>query len=133
MPKITILPLAAVAVLMFKHAVADFYLQTSYQYLNKGTYGHPGGFLHAGIHAALTPFVYLVLVPSSLLLVLGITLAEFAVHYHVDWLKEQVTHRNGWTSRDRILVRTRHRPACARADLPGHRRGACGGGLKPHG
>jgi len=86
MPKLAILTLAAVAVLMFKHTVADFYLQTPYQYLNKGTYGHPGGFLHAGIHAALTPFVYLVLVPSSLLLVLGITLTEFAVHYHGDWL-----------------------------------------------
>jgi hypothetical protein len=36
-------------------------------------------------------------VPSSFLLVLG----EFAVHYHVDWLKEQVTQRNGWTSQDR--------------------------------
>jgi hypothetical protein len=96
MPKLAILTLAAVAVLMLKHAVADFYLQTPYQYLN-----NPGGFLHAGIHAALTPFVYLVLVPSSLLLVLGITLAEFAVHYHVDWLKEQVTQRNGWTSQDR--------------------------------
>ena len=101
MPKLAILSLAAIAVLMFKHAVADFYLQTPYQYLNKGTYGHPGGFLHAGIHTALTPLVYLVLVPSSLLLVLGITLAEFAVHYHVDWLKEQVTQRNGWTSQDR--------------------------------
>lgn len=101
MPKLATLCLAAIAVLMFKHAVADFYLQTPYQYLNKGTYGHPGGFLHAGIHTALTPFVYLVLVPSSFLLVLGITLAEFAVHYHVDWLKEQVTQRNGWTSQDR--------------------------------
>jgi Protein of unknown function (DUF3307) len=101
MPKLAILTLAAIAVLMFKHAVADFYLQTPYQYLNKGTYGHPGGFLHAGIHAALTPFVYLILVPSSLLLVLGITLAEFAVHYHVDWFKEQVMQRNGWTTTDR--------------------------------
>jgi hypothetical protein len=101
MPKLAILSLAAVAVLMFKHAVADFYLQTPYQYLNKDTYGHPGGFLHAGIHAALTPFVYLILVPSSLLLVLGITLTEFVVHYHVDWAKEQVMHRNGWTSQDR--------------------------------
>jgi len=100
MPKIAILSLAAVGVLMLKHAVADFYLQTPYQYLNKGTYGHPGGFIHAGIHAVLTPFVYLVLVPSSLLLILGITLAEFVVHYHVDWLKEQVTYRNGWTARD---------------------------------
>jgi hypothetical protein len=101
MPKLAILALAAVAVLMLKHAVADFYLQTPYQYLNKGTYGHPGGFIHAGIHALLTPFVYLVLVPSSLLLVLAITIGEFAVHYHVDWMKEQVTHRNGWTAHDR--------------------------------
>jgi Protein of unknown function (DUF3307) len=101
MPKLAMLTLAAVAVLMFKHAVADFYLQTPYQYLNKGTYGHPGGFLHAGIHAVLTPFVYLVVVPSSLLLVIGITLAEFAVHYHVDWAKEQIMHRNGWTAHDR--------------------------------
>ena len=101
MPQLAILTLAAVAVLMAKHAVADFYLQTPYQFLNKGTYGHPGGYLHAGIHAALTPFVYLVLVPGSLLLVAGITLAEFAVHYHVDWFKEQVMQRNGWTSQDR--------------------------------
>jgi hypothetical protein len=29
MPQIALLALAAVAVLMFKHAVADFYLQTA--------------------------------------------------------------------------------------------------------
>src|SRR3970040_1352534 len=68
MPQLVLLALAAVAVLMFKHAVADFYLQTSYQYLNKGKYGHPGGIIHAGIHAALTPLVYLVLLPGSLLM-----------------------------------------------------------------
>ncbi len=101
MPQLTILALAAVAVLMLKHTIADFYLQTPYQYLNKGTYGHPGGFLHAGIHVALTPLVYLVLVPSSILLAGAIALGEFAVHYHLDWLKEQVTHRNGWTTQDR--------------------------------
>jgi hypothetical protein len=101
MPTIVILALAAVAVLMFKHAVADFYLQTPYQYLNKGTYGHPGGFIHAGIHIALTPLVYLVLLPGSLLMAGAIALGEFILHYHIDWLKEQVTHRNGWTARDR--------------------------------
>jgi hypothetical protein len=101
MTHLAILILAAVAVLMFKHMVADFYLQTPYQYLNKGTYGHPGGFLHAGIHVALTPLVYLVLLPSSLFLAGAIALGEFAVHYHIDWLKEQVTHRNCWTAHDR--------------------------------
>lgn len=101
MPEIALLALAAVAVLMFKHAVADFYLQTAYQYLNKGKYGHPGGILHAGIHTALTPLVYLVLLPGSLLIAGAIALAEFVLHYHIDWLKEQITGRNGWTPQDR--------------------------------
>ena len=100
MPQIALLILAAVAVLMFKHAVADFYLQNAYQYLNKGIYGHPGGFIHAGIHVALTPLVYLVLVPGSLLIAGAIALGEFLVHYHVDWAKEQLTRRNGWTAQN---------------------------------
>jgi hypothetical protein len=101
MPQIAVLILAAVAILLLKHAVADFYLQTAYQYSNKGKYGHPGGIIHAGIHTALTPLVYLVLGPGSLLLAGGIALGEFLLHYHIDWLKEQVTHRNGWTAQDR--------------------------------
>jgi len=101
MPQLAVVVLVAVAVLMVKHAIADFYLQSSYQYLNKGTYGHPGGMLHSAIHVALTPLVYLVIAPASLLLALGIAGAEFLLHYHVDWLKEQVTRRNGWTAQDR--------------------------------
>jgi hypothetical protein len=101
MPQIALLVLAAVAVLMFKHAVADFYLQTAYQYLNKGTYGHPGGFIHAAIHVALTPLVYLVLGPGSLVIAGAIALGEFLLHYHIDWAKEQITHGNGWTAQDR--------------------------------
>ena len=37
------------------------------------------------------------LAPVSLLLVLGIAVGEVAVHYHVDWAKEQITRRNGFT------------------------------------
>jgi hypothetical protein len=85
---------------MCKHAVADFYLQSAYQYLNKGTYGHPGGIEHSAIHAALTPLVYLVIAPASLMLALIIAISEFLLHYHIDWLKEQVTHRNGWTAKE---------------------------------
>ena len=101
MPKLVLLALAAVAVPMLKHAAADFYLQRPYQFLNKGTYGHPGGIIHSAIHVALTPVVYLLLAPASILLAVGIALGEFILHYHIDWLKEQVTHRNGWTVRDR--------------------------------
>ena len=98
MPNLVLLALAAVAMLMFKHAIADFFLQTPYQYLNKGKYGHPGGLIHAGIHTALTPLVYLVLLPGSLLTAATIAATEFLLHYHIDWLKEQVTRRNGWTT-----------------------------------
>ena len=97
MQHLAYLALAPAAVLMIKHTVADFYLQTPYQYLNKGTYGHPGGMIHAAIHVAMTPLVYLVLVPGSLLLAGSIALGEFLVHYHVDWLKEQVLRRNELT------------------------------------
>ncbi len=68
--------------------------------MNKGTYGHPGGFIHAGIHTALTPLVYLVLVPGSLLIAGAIALGEFLLHYHIDWAKEQITRRNGWTAQN---------------------------------
>jgi len=97
MPQIAILVLAAVGVLMLKHAAADFFLQTPFQYCNKGIYGHPGGFLHAGIHVALTPLVYLLIAPDSLLLAAAIALGEFVVHYHIDWTKEQITRRAGYT------------------------------------
>ena len=80
MPQIAILCLAAIAILMVKHTVADFFLQTPYQYCNKGTYGHPGGFLHAGIHVELTPLSYLVIAPASLLLALGIAAGQFVIH-----------------------------------------------------
>jgi hypothetical protein len=100
MPSIVVVTLAAVAVLMVKHMVADFYLQSAYQYMNKGIYGHPGGIIHAGIHTALTPAVYLVLAPASVLLALAIAAGEFIVHYHVDWLKEQINRRKGWTVKD---------------------------------
>ncbi len=85
MPEHAILVLAAVALLMLKHTAADFFLQTPYQYLNKGTYGHPGGILHSAIHVALTPLVYLVLLPGSLTIAAAIAVGEFVVHYHVDW------------------------------------------------
>jgi Protein of unknown function (DUF3307) len=97
MTDVAFIVLAAVCVLMLKHTAADFFLQTPYQYCNKGIYGHPGGLSHAGIHVALTPLVYLVILPASLLLAVAIALGEFAIHYHIDWAKEQVTKGNNLT------------------------------------
>ncbi|MEC9369352.1 MAG: DUF3307 domain-containing protein [Pseudomonadota bacterium] len=88
--------LLAIGYLVLKHTVADFFLQTPYQYLNKGIYGHPGGILHSGIHMALTIPVFLIL-PTAMLKGVLILIGEFVVHYHVDWLKERGVRLNGYT------------------------------------
>jgi len=90
-----LLVLAALAVLQIKHFVCDFVIQTSYQFRNKGIYGHPGGLIHAGLHAATSIAVFLVLTPP-LAVGVGIVVAEFILHYHIDWLKEQIVKREQW-------------------------------------
>jgi hypothetical protein len=86
----------AIGYLLLKHAIADFTLQTSYQVSNKVNYGHPGGILHALIHAVLTMPVYFIL-PAERAAILAITSLEFFIHYHIDYLKECAVGRYGWT------------------------------------
>ncbi len=90
---------ASLFLFFFKHYLFDFVFQTAYQLKNKGTYGHPGGLLHAGLHALGSLPAILIFAPEmwfATVLVAG----EFAVHYHVDWLKERVLKRRGWTPAD---------------------------------
>ena len=87
--------LLAIAYLLVKHALGDFFLQTSYQYKNKGRYGHPGGLLHALIHIVLTAPVFL-LFPASGGRMAAVLASEFVLHYHIDWLKERLLARGGW-------------------------------------
>jgi Protein of unknown function (DUF3307) len=93
------LVLAALAYLQIKHYVCDFILQRPYQYLNKGIYGHPGGLVHAGLHAIATCPLFVFITPPFKLGA-AIIVAEFVVHYHIDWLKEQVMKRTGWQTAD---------------------------------
>lgn len=92
--------LLAFAMLTVKHTIADYFLQTPYQFLNKGSYGHPGGILHAGIHGLFTLPVFLILSPSSSALAIAIIAGEFAVHYHLDWSKEQLVKRYDLTQKN---------------------------------
>jgi hypothetical protein len=91
--------LIAVLILLIKHLVFDFFLQTAYQYKNKGIYGHPGGILHAGLHAFGTSFLFLYVFPGAALAA-QILVGEFIVHYHIDWTKEQVVKRLKLTTED---------------------------------
>lgn len=83
--------------LAVKHFIVDFPLQAfPYQYKNKGTYLHPGGILHSGLHMIAT-FGILVWfirdVPTALML----SAIEFLAHYHIDWAKMNVNAKMGWT------------------------------------
>jgi hypothetical protein len=93
-------PLVALTLLQVKHLICDFFLQTSNQIENKGTYGHPGGMIHAGIHAIGTVPVFWVY-PTAFVPAAIILLVEFATHYHIDWLKNVIGRHYGWTTHDK--------------------------------
>jgi len=79
-----------------KHFICDFPLQSfPYMYKNKGTYGHLGGFLHAGVHAVGTTLIgWLFHFPLGLIELLVIL--DFVVHYHIDWAKMKLNAHYGW-------------------------------------
>jgi len=92
--------LAAITYLLVKHTVADFILQTDLIFRQKGSYGASGGLLHALIHILLTAPVFLIFPGGSAGLAAALLTAEFVLHYHIDWTKEQILRREGWTTKD---------------------------------
>ena len=82
--------------LQLKHFIIDFPLQTRYQWSNKGTYGHPGGILHAALHGLGTGAILFYFTGNSSLAMLLASL-DMIVHYHIDWAKMQINARMGWT------------------------------------
>jgi hypothetical protein len=82
--------LQLLTLLFVKHFICDFPLQAHpYQYLNKGTYGHPGGILHAGIHMAGT-LLAMWCTTGWLSLSLSVALVDGLIHYHIDWAKMNI-------------------------------------------
>ncbi len=70
--------------LVVKHFLCDFPLQAQpWQYRNKGTYGHPGGILHASTHLFGTALVFTFITPAALLY----GLVDAVAHYHIDYAK----------------------------------------------
>jgi hypothetical protein len=83
-----------VAALFTKHAVVDFPMQVPYHYLNKGTYGHPGGILHAAFHGIATALVFWVVVDPHTAVWMGIL--DMVFHYHIDWAKMNLNKKLGY-------------------------------------
>lgn len=74
--------------LLVKHYVVDFPLQVEYQWKNKGTFGHPGGLIHAGYHGIGT-FVVLSMIfgLGYWFFILVMALFDSVTHYFIDWAK----------------------------------------------
>lgn len=87
------LVLGTMVLLQMKHFAVDFLLQTRYQWENKGTYLHPGGLLHAGLHGLGTLMVCVFINPSYALLLAGL---DAVLHYHIDWTKVNINKAAGW-------------------------------------
>jgi hypothetical protein len=88
--------LLIVAALQMKHFICDGPLQTRAMVEAKGHYGRPLGLLHALIHCAGTVLVLAGFgFAAAMALLLG--LLDFAIHYHVDFTKENVVRKAGWT------------------------------------
>ncbi len=79
-----------------KHFLCDFVLQFDNMIREKGTYGARGGLYHAGLHGWFTVIVLLPFFPE---IAVFAGIADFIVHYHIDWVKMQL--RKNLTFSDR--------------------------------
>jgi hypothetical protein len=76
-----------------KHFVADFILQTKYQWYTKGIYGHLGGVLHASIHAVLTFLVLIHFLDFGNSIT--VSLVDGLIHYQIDYFKVVINEKYG--------------------------------------
>ena len=89
-----------ISLLMFKHFLGDFVFQMDYMIQQKGSYGMRGGLDHASIHAFLTAVIIWIFVPV-LSTVFLVGLIDGIVHYHIDWLKSNMSKE--YTIKDRAF------------------------------
>lgn len=95
--EIAVLLISIFALFQIKHLIVDFLLQPRYEWSNKGTYGHWGGIRHALKQAIGTAVVAAMLPHSVLWMCFTFAfLAEFAIHYHIDWAKMNINRVMGW-------------------------------------
>ena len=91
--------LILLGLLQIKHMFADFYLQTPFMLINRSVFLHPGRVLHCVIHSASSALIFLVMgVPFGI--TIGVCIAEFVVHYGIDFGKGVWSERAGHTPSD---------------------------------
>jgi hypothetical protein len=81
-----------------KHFVADFLMQYDYMLREKGIYGAVGGVHHSLVHASFTCLI-LAFFCSDANTIIALSFADFVLHYHIDYFKQQFNR--GLTTADR--------------------------------
>ena len=91
--------LGLIALLQFKHFICDGPLQTSAMVQQKSVYGARLGILHSALHGLGTGLVLFFFAPS-IAITAGLALVDFVVHYHIDYLKENIIKYFRWDFQD---------------------------------
>jgi hypothetical protein len=87
------------ALLFIKHWYIDFVNQSMEEVTGKGIYGNAYGVMHSIKHGVGTFIVMLLFIgewPSAFTL----AAIDFALHYHIDWLKININKRWNYTPAD---------------------------------
>ena len=79
------------ALLFFKHFLADFCWQSDRMLKDKGHFGRLGGLQHAGLHGALTYVILMHFLGIQACIMLAVF--DAVIHYAVDWSHRRVTVR----------------------------------------
>jgi len=100
----------AFGLFFLKHFIVDFPLQRwPWQFKNKGTWGHPGGIVHAGLHSVVTLGIFAWLTFNNMygssvqhlveiiwIIVVLLSLLEGFIHYIIDWTKMNLNRIMEW-------------------------------------
>lgn len=78
--------LILLVLLEIKHMLADYFLQTQRMLSGRSEYLHFGRAQHAAVHA-VGSIIAFALIGTGWLFILLIVLAEWVVHFHLDWAK----------------------------------------------
>jgi len=87
------------ALLAVKHWYIDFVNQSMEEVNGKGIYGNAHGVMHSIKHGVGT-FIAMLLFIGDWPFALTLAAMDFALHYHIDWLKININKRWKYTPAD---------------------------------
>lgn len=78
--------------LLTKHVIFDYFLQSWWMIKDKSIYGAFGGIVHASLHGVGTFAALLFFTPTVFAFLLAV--ADSLIHYHVDYIKSTWMKKN---------------------------------------